>query len=101
MPDRKPSDLATIVHRLTSKALHAEYYEGVFEDLWETLAQTGLELPRANLSMQILHPLVSSVDMNWSRPQRFEINSRGHQSAPVEGWLRRPFCWMLTNRPKE
>ena len=53
MPDHKPPDLAPIVHRLTSKALHDEYYEGVFEDLGETLVQTGLALPRANLSMQI------------------------------------------------
>ena len=97
----KPLDLAPIVHRLTCRALADEHYESVFDDVCNALVDAGLPLLRANLGMQILHPLVASVDMTWSREHGFEITPHSHTTVPRVRWLDSPFYWMLTNKYEE
>lgn len=89
------------IDRLVGKALGDDNYEGIYGDLCNALAESGLPLLRAQLSMQTLHPLVSSVDITWLRGRDIEVNLRPHTSSPTESWLRSPLYWMLTNRRPE
>ena len=101
MRREKSVDLSHVVHHFINEALTNEYYEGVFENLCDALADAGLSLLRANLSMQILHPLAESVDLIWWRKRGLSVEPRGFTTAPAQAWLQSPFYWMLTNRRRD
>ena len=96
-----PLDLVRIVDRLVSEALTTDYYEGVFANLCDALVDAGLPLLRAHLSTRILHPLMVSVELTWSRECGFEVKPREFASTPGESWLRSPLHWMVTNKLPE
>ncbi len=101
MSNGEPLNLEPILHRLFSKALAEDYYDAVFEEFCNELANAGLPLLRAHLSVQALHPLISAVDLTWLRGQGLEVNPRAYTPTPREAWLRSPLYWMLTNAQQE
>ncbi len=101
MSNGEPLNLEPILHRLFSKALAEDYYDAVFEEFCNELANAGLPLLRAHLSVQALHPLISTVDLTWLRGQGLEVDPRAYTPTPREAWLRSPLYWMLTNAQQE
>ena len=89
------------IAELFNKALADDNYDAVFEEFCNELSNAGLPLLRAHLSVQTLHPLVSSVDLTWLRGQGLEVNRRAYTPTPREAWLQSPLYWMLTNEQQE
>ena len=89
------------LQRIVNMVLADEHYSGVFEAFCDELVSAGVPLLRSHLSMNTLHPLVSSVDLTWLRDQGLEVNSRVYSPAPVSEWLSSPLYWMLSNNKWE
>ena len=94
-------DLTPIVERMVSNALADDYYEGMFASLCAELVKAGVPLLRAYLGMQILHPLLASVDLTWSRKDGLKVSPHGHRATPPESWIDSPLRWMLDNKHRE
>ena len=101
MNESKPLDLIPMLDRLMLRALADTQYENVFAELCKNLADLGVPLLRVHLSVKTLHPLFSSVDLNWLREQGLEVNQRAYTAIPREAWQHSPLHWMITHRQQE
>ena len=59
------------------------------------VAEAGVPLARAYVSMHTLHPSVAAFDLMWKRGQDAETNLFGYDTAGAMAWGKSPFFHMI------
>ena len=89
------ADIQAISDWLIECGLHPTDFETLIGGFCARVAEAGVPLARAYISMRTLHPSVAAFDMMWKRGAATETNLFGHDTAGAMAWSKSPFFHMI------
>ncbi len=91
------AEVQAISDWLVERGLRATGFETLINGFCTRLAEAGVPLSRAYVSMRTLHPSVAAFDMLWRPGQDTQTSLFGHDAAGAMAWGKSPFFYMIEN----
>lgn len=92
------AEVQAISNWLIERGLHATDFETLIGGFCTRLAEAGVPLSRAYVSMRTLHPSVAAFDMLWRPGQDTRTSLFGYDQAGAMAWEKSPFFHMIENQ---
>ena len=92
------ADIQAISDWLIECGLHPTDFETLIGGFCARVADAGVPLARAYVSMRTLHPSVAAFDLMWKRGTKAETNLFGYDTAGAMAWSKSPFFHMIEHR---
>ena len=91
------AEVQAISDWLIERGLRATGFETLIGGFCTRLAEAGVPLSRAYVSMRTLHPSVAAFDMLWRPGQDTQTSLFGYDQAGAMAWEKSPFFHMIKN----
>jgi adenylate cyclase len=89
------AEIQAISDWLIDCGLHPTDFETLVGGFCARVAEAGVPLARAYVSMRTLHPSVAAFDLMWKRGQDINTNLFGYDTAGAMAWNQSPFFHMI------
>ena len=89
------ADVQVISDWLIECGLHPTDFETLITGFCVRIAEAGVPLSRAYVSMRTLHPSIAAFDMLWKRGKATRTDVFGYDMAGATAWGKSPFHHMI------
>ncbi|MCH7555091.1 MAG: adenylate/guanylate cyclase domain-containing protein [Proteobacteria bacterium] len=92
------AEVQAISDWLIERGLRATGFETLIGGFCTRLAEAGVPLARAYVSMRTLHPSIAAFDMLWRPGRKIQTSLFGYDTAGAMAWEKSPFFHMIKNK---